>query len=310
MKVERKFRWKDIGGLLKDTYHEWNDDDAFTNAAAVSYYAVFSLPAIMIIIVTVAGYVFGEAAVAGKISDTISGAMGQDAARQIETMIASAHSGQSSGIMTVIGILTLLVGATGLFIQLQKSLNRMWDVKTNPDAGVGKMLIDRMLSLGVILSIGFLLMISLVVTAAVSALTGWLMTMIPDFLVYGFYILDFILSFATITLLFALIFKMLPDVKIEFRSVWVGAAVTAFLFMLGKFGISIYLGKSEPGSAYGAAGSLILILLWVYYSCLILFFGAEFTQIFAMRYNHRIEPAKYAVKINPCEDFSKSAQTT
>jgi membrane protein len=305
-----KFKFKDLGGILKETFKDWNDDDAFTNAAAVSYYAIFALPAILILVINIAGALFGTAAVKGNLSSTIGKVVGADAGKQIETMVASAATNDSSVIMMVIGIATLIVSATGFFVQLQKALNRMWEVKTKDDAGMLKLLLDRTQSLGIILAVGFLLLISLVLTTMLSVLSNWITSMLPDFTIYLMYALEFIISFAVITVLFALIFKFLPDVHIEFRSVWVGAIVTAFLFMIAKFGMGFYFSKANPGSAYGAAGSIILLLLWIYYSCLLLFFGAEFTQMYAKRYGHKIMPSKHAIKVDPCQPIDPKGYTT
>lgn len=291
---ERKFNWKDIFGLLKETYKEWNDDNPFVMSAAMSYYAIFSLPGLLMIVVTVAGYFFGEDAVEGEIQAQIGGMIGQDAASSVETMIANSSNNENSTWAAIIGIATLVFGATGVFYQLQQHLNRIWEVEVKKEEGIKKVLIDRVSSFGIILIIGFLLLISLVLTAALSALSSYITKHISDYLIYVFYVVEFFVSYGIISLLFAMIYKMLPDVKIAWKTVWVGALVTAALFVIGKFALGIYFGNSNPGSAYGAAGSLILILLWVSYSCLILFFGAEFTQVYARKYGHDIEPSAHA----------------
>lgn len=172
------------------------------------------------------------------------------------------------------------------------------------------MLFQRTQAFGIVLAVGFLLLVSLVITTLLGLLTNWIQSVLPDFTVYLFYALNFVLSFAVITVLFALITKFLPDVKIKDKPVWVGAIATAFLFMPGKFGLSIYFGKANPASAYGVAGSVILILLWVYYSCLLLFFGAEFTQSYAMRYGHKIEPSGHAIKVEPCKPVDEHSYQT
>ncbi len=290
----KEFQWKDLFSLLKETYTEWNDDEPFRLSAAMSYYAIFSLPGLLLIVVTTAGYFLGEEAVQGELSNQINGMIGSDAAKSVEGMLTTIHQNQSSGWATIIGVITIVFGATGVFYQLQQSLNEIWEVKTKKDEGIRKIVVDRVTSFGVILIVGFLLLISLVLTAALSLLSNILQRHLPDFLIYVFYLLEFLLSFGIITLLFAAIYKVLPDVKIGWKTVWIGAVVTAALFVLGKFALGFYFGKSDPGSAYGAAGSLILILLWVSYSCLILFFGAEFTKVYARRYGHNIEPSSHA----------------
>ena len=291
-----KFKWKDLPRLIKETYIEWNDDDPWRQSAVVAYYAIFSLPALLIIVVTIAGSIFGEAAVQGRLSSEIGTMIGPDAAEEVETMLSNAYQQQSSVLATIIGIAVLLFGATGVFYQLQQSLNNIWEVEANKDAGIKKLVKDRVSSFGVILVIGFLLLISLMLTTALTALSDFITQHLPDYLLYVFYIANFIISLGVITLLFAMIFKILPDVELEWRTVWVGAVVTTILFIIGKYGLSFYFGKANPGSAYGAAGSVILILLWVSYSCLILFFGAEFTQVYARTYGHPIQPSKHAKK--------------
>lgn len=290
----KHFQWNHLFSLLKESYTEWNDVDPFRMSAAMSYYTIFSLPGLLLIVVSVAGFIFGEEAVQGEISNQISNMIGVDAAKSVEDMIANVHQNESSVWATIIGAATLIFGATGVFYQLQQSLNIIWEVQVKKEEGIKKILIDRITSFGVILAIGFLMLISLVLTAGLSALSDFIRENLPSYLIYVFYIAEFLVSYGIITLLFATIYKVLPDVDIEWKTVWVGAAVTAALFVIGKFALGIYFGKSDPASAYGAAGSLILILLWVSYSCLILFFGAEFTQVYARRYGHSIEPTSHA----------------
>ena len=291
---ENKFQWKEIFSLLKETYKEWNEDDPFRMAAAMSYYAIFSLPGLLMIVVTMAGYFWEAKDVEGEIENQIADMLGPDAASSVETMISNASETGSSTWAAIIGIATLVFGATGVFYQLQQSLNKIWKVEVRKEEGIKKLLLDRVSSFGMILVIGFLLLIFLVLTTALSALSNYITQQLADYLIYIFYVAQFLLSYAIITLLFALIYKVLPDVHIQWRTVWIGALVTAALFVIGKFALGIYFGNSDPASAYGAAGSLILILLWVSYSCLILFFGAEFTQVFARRYGHNIVPSAYA----------------
>lgn len=291
-----KTKFRDAWILLKETFKEWNEDDPFRLSAVVAYYAIFSLPALMIIIISVAGEFLGQEAVQGEVSNQIGGMIGPDAAKSVEAMIASSYTSGNSTIATIIGIGTLLFGATGVFYQLQISLNIIWRVKVNPKEGIKKVLLDRATSLGVIIAIGFLLLISLLLTSVLSVFSNWITSVLPEYTIYLFYVLEFLLSFAIITVLFALIFKILPDVDIEWKTVWVGAAITAILFVIGKFALGIYFGKAEPGSAFGAAGSIILILLWVSYSCMILFFGAEFTKVYARKYKHNISPSSHAIR--------------
>jgi membrane protein len=265
------FRPRHIFSLLKETYKEWNEDEPFEMSSVVAYYAIFSLPALLVIIIAIAGTFFGADAVRGQVSAQIGEMLGKDAGEGIQTMIINANKSGKNVAATIIGIATLLFGATGVFIQLQKSLNKVWNVKANPKEGIKRLLVLRATSLGLILAIGFLLLISLVITTALTALSEWITQMLPDFMLYIMFVVNLVISIGTMTLLFAMIYKLLPDVDIKWKTVWIGALVTAILFENGKFALSIYFGKAEPGSAYGAAGSVILILLWVSYSCMILF---------------------------------------
>lgn len=289
-----KHSGKSLFSILKSTYQEWNDDDPFRQSAVIAYYSIFSLPALLIIIIKVTGQIFGEEAVRGEISGQISSAVGPEAADQVQTMIANASQQGDSTIAIIIGLATLLFGATGVFVQLQRSLNLAWEVEAKPESGIAKIALDRVLSLGFILGIGFLLIVSLALTAVLQALSGFIQQHLPDYLLYVFQVAEVVISLGIITALFAMIYKFLPDAKVEWRSVWVGALVTAVLFVLGKLALGFYFGKTEPGSVFGAAGSLILILLWVNYSALIFLFGAEFTQVYARRKGHRIEPSSHA----------------
>lgn len=289
-----KERAKNIFSMLKTTYFEWNEDEPFRQSAVIAYYSIFSLPALLIIIINVIGYIWGEEAVRGQISAQMGSLVGEEAATQVEDIVASMGQQGNSFFAVVIGIGTLLFGATGVFYQLQQSLNKVWEVELKPKTGYTKLAIDRATSLGVILAIGFLLLVFLVITAILSALGNWIEQQLPDFMLYLFQAVNFLVPFVVITLLFALIYKVLPDVKISWRAVWVGAVVTALLFSLGKSAIGLYFGQADPASAFGAAGSIILILLWVNYSALIVLFGAEFTQVYARRYGERIEPNSYA----------------
>ncbi|MDQ3392872.1 MAG: YihY/virulence factor BrkB family protein [Bacteroidota bacterium] len=294
--MKRKFSYKDLWPMLKQTFNEWNEDDPFRHSAIIAYYAIFSLPALMIIIITVAGMFVGEDAVQGQLSSQIEEMIGPEAASGIETMIANSSQKDNSVLATIIGIGTLLFGATAVFYQLQKSLNILWGVEVKEGQGIKKLLVDRATSLGVILVIGFLLLISLTLTTFLSALSEWITSVLPDFMIYFFFIINFIVSFGIVTVLFAMIYKILPDVEIGWKSVWIGATITALLFEIGRFALGIYFGNSDPASAFGAAGSVILILLWVSYSCLILFFGAQFTKVYAQWYGHGIRPSSHATK--------------
>lgn len=293
-----KFRFKDLGKLIKDTYNSWNAKDPFRQSAVIAYYAIFSLPALLAILVAIAGFAFGEEAVSGQISNQISSAMSAEAAEEVETMIATATEKKSSIWATILGVITIIFGATGVFVQLQKSLNDIWEVQTDPaKEGIMTTLRKRIFSFGLIVSIGFLLLVSLVVTSLLSAMGDWVKERMPDFLMIVFHGLNFLVSFGVITCLFALMYRILPDAKIQWRQVWLGAAVTALLFAIGKFALGLYFAKADPAGAYGAAGSIVLILLWVSYSSMIVFFGAEFTKAYANYYHGGAPPDDNAVKI-------------
>lgn len=284
--------------VIKETYKGWNADDPFRQSAVIAYYAIFSLPALLVLIINVVGFVFERDAINGEISRQIEGVMGAETAEQVEGIVTKAGEMDAGIISTIIAIVTIIFGATGVFVQLQKTLNLIWDVKEKEDLGFLKQLRGRLFSFGLILSIGFLLLISLVVSSGLAAASNWLEGIFPDVVAYLFYGLEFVVSLSVISVLFALMFKYLPDVKIPWKNVWIGAFLTGFLFILGKYGLSFYFGKSEPASVYGAAGSIILMLLWVSYSSMIVFFGAEFTKQYAVAHGHKIEPTKDAVKID------------
>jgi membrane protein len=251
----------------------------------------------LLVVIAVAGLVYGREAVQGQLVGQLRGLVGEQGGEAIQTMVANAGLHGSGGVIaTVIGVLTILFGATGLFVALQDSLNRIWEVEARPGLGLKGFIMNRLISFGMILGIGFLLLVSLVLSAGVEALGTWVTGLLPggEVLVK---VLTFVLAFAVEILLFAMIFKVLPDVKIAWKDVWIGAAVTALLFTLGKFLIGLYIAHSSAASAFGAAGSVVILLLWVYYSSQILFLGAEFTQVYASRYGSRIVPDEHAVPV-------------
>lgn len=299
--LHRKFQLKDLPSLLKETFKEWNDDDPWRLSAIIAYYAIISLPALLIIIINTVGAVWGEDIVQGKLTNEISSALGNDAAQSIQSIIDSTQGGNKSTISTIIGIATLIFSATGIFYHLQISLNAIWNIRVKPKSNILKLVIDRARSFGFVLVIGFLLLISFFITTVISVLTNYLSAIFSDTLIYISFLTDILLSVGIISVLFALMFKYLPDAKIQWRTVWIGAIITAVLFVLGKFLLGLYLGKANPGSTYGAAGSIILILLWVSYSSLILFFGAEFTFVYSKRYGIGIRPNANAVRIETKE---------
>ncbi len=263
--------------LLKDTFNSWLDDKAPSMAAALAFYMVFSIAPLLIIIIAIAGLVFGQDEVRTQLAGQISGLIGSRGTTAVMTVIDQISKPSSSILAASIGVLTVLFGATGVFAALQDSLNTIWKVEAKPGQPIKNIIRVRFLSFLMILGLGFLLLVTLVISTALAAIGGYLKgTLIgSQYLLQG---LDFALSFVFTTLLFAMIYKILPDAHVRWSYVWMGAAVTALLFSLGKILIGLYLGKSSVASAYGAAGSLIIILIWVYYSAQILLFGAELTQ--------------------------------
>ncbi|MBC7971056.1 MAG: YihY/virulence factor BrkB family protein [Verrucomicrobia bacterium] len=288
---------KDAFKLLKDTVTEWSEDKVSLWAAALAYYTIFSLAPLLLIAIAIAGVVFGEDAARGEIVGQIQGLVGKEGATAIQTMIQNAHRPGSGGtIATIVGIATLLFGASGVFGQLQDALNAIWGVKPKPGQGIKSFIQTRFLSFAMVLVISFLLLVSLVLSAALAAIATFFSRFMPDLVILG-QVLNFVISFGFITLLFAAIYKFLPDVNVAWKDLWIGAATTALLFNIGKFLIGLYLGSSGASSTYGAAGSLVVILLWVFYSAQILLFGAEFTQVFAKYRGSEITPSAHAVRI-------------
>ena len=283
--------------LFKQTASEWMEDDAPSLGAALAYYTVFSLAPLMTIAIAIAGFFLGAEAAQGQIFDELRGLLGEEGGKAVEEMVQSANAQPTAGVVaTIISIIMLLFGASGVFGQLQASLNAIWGVKAKPGRGVLGLIKDRLLSFGFTLVVGFLLLVSLLLSAGMALMADWIGGLMPGSEALA-YILNIVLSLSMITLLFATIFKFLPDAKIAWHDVWIGAFLTALLFTIGKFALGIYLGKSGVASSYGAAGSLIVLLLWVYYSSQILFFGAEFTQVYANRFGSRVAPADNAVPV-------------
>jgi membrane protein len=286
---EKKMRsfLSDLPGLLKKTYQEWKEDGASRLSAALAYYTIFSLAPLLVIVITVVGLIAQADVARAQILSQVRGLMGPQGADFVATLISNRGQPAQGIVALVIGIVTLVLGALGVFNELHTSLNTVWEVKVEQPQGflqsIKKLLIDRFLSFAMILVIGFLLLVSLVITAGLSAAQQTIGSAFP-FSELLWQIVNLAVSLVVITVLFALIFKFLPDAEIDWHDVWVGAFFTALLFSLGKAAIGIYLGNSSVASIFGAAGSLVLLLLWIYYSAQILFFGAEFTQVYASRY--------------------------
>jgi membrane protein len=287
--------------ILKDTFHGFIDDRALKFSASLSYYTVFSLAPLLLLMISLAGVFFGRDAIQGQIFGEINGLIGNQAAGQIQDIITNMELSGETNLALAVGGITLLIGATSVFGEIQDSINIIWKVKAKPKRGWLKLLKDRLLSSSLIVALGFLLIVSLIVNGTLLALSEWLKNYFPNVTVIIFQIVSILVSFIVITTLFGVIFKVLPDAKIAWKDVRAGAFFTACLFMLGRFLIGIYIDYSGTGSAYGAAGSLIVILVWVYYTAAILYFGAEFTRVYAEYIGARIEPADYAVYVEQHE---------
>jgi membrane protein len=288
---------RDLWGVMKAAAVAWWNDNASRLGASLSYYTLFSLAPVLVIAIAIAGFVFGAEAARGEIVGQIQGLVGTDGARAVQAMLRGA-SKRSDGILaTVIGLVTLFVGASGVFLELQAALNGIWRVKTKPSAGLFEVARQRLISFGLVVGVGFLLLVSLVVSAALSALQKFLGGYLPGYAVLG-EALNVVVSLAVITLLFAMIYKVLPDVELAWRDVWIGGLVTAGLFSIGKLVIGLYLGRSSTASTYGAAASVIVLLLWVYYSSQIVLLGAEFTRAYVDRCGRRPPPMAHATEDN------------
>lgn len=293
-----------ILALLKTTLDEWSADKAPRLAAALSYYTVFSLAPLLLVVIAIAGLVFGPDAARGRIDDQLRGLIGQEGAAFIQEMLQNANKPATGIFATIVGIVTLLLGAMGVFAQLKDALNTAWDVQPKPGGGIKHFIMNNILSFGMLLGVGFLLLVSLVLSAGLAALDQFTRGLLPgvEFIIQ---LINLVVSFGVITALFALIFKFLPDAKIAWKDVWIGAAVTSLLFTIGKFAIGLYLGNSGTATTYGAAASLVVLFLWIYYSAQILLFGAEFTQVYARTYGSQIQPNKNAISLTEAEKVAQ-----
>jgi membrane protein len=297
--------------LIKDTFARWIDDNPFQLGAALAYYTLFSMAPLLLMAIAVAGLVFSREASQNQIIGVTEDLVGVQSARAIQAIIESAGQRPDSGFFaTAVGTILLLLGAAGVVGQLHDSLNTIWRVAPKTGRGIRGFLQDRLVSYSMVLSVAFLLLVSLVISAVLTAITGIVGGFLPIDAATA-HILDLVLSFAFITLLFAVIYKFVPDVEIAWGDVWIGAAVTSLLFSVGKYLIGFYLGHSAVTSIYGAAGSLVTLLLWVYYSSLMFFFGAELTQVYATRYGSRVvrrkTPKALGPRVNRRRDSSCSA---
>ncbi|WP_442879200.1 YihY/virulence factor BrkB family protein [Chryseobacterium sp. CP-77] len=280
--------------ILKDTYKDWSARDLGTEAASLAYNAIFSIPGLLIIVIWVTGIFFGEEAVRGEITKLIGSMLGKDVGKSLEEIVVAGMVDKKNIFMKIIGIATLIFGATSLFFQFQKSLNKLWDVVAAPKKAWEKYLLDRANSLGMIIVIAFLMLITLLLSSFIGLANDWFIHRFGIETLVAVNIINIVIGFIVTLFLFAAMFKILPDVEMQWKSVWVGAAVTSVLFTLGKYILTFYFETFNPSSAFGAAGTVILLLLWINYTCQIIFFGAEFTKVYAKKMGHELKPSKHA----------------
>lgn len=292
---------RELWALLRQTWSRFIADDTFQEGAALAYYAVFALPALLVLITRIVGALFGPDVISGALFRQVSKIVGPEGAADVQQMVTKASQDEGFSVAAVVGVVTLFIAATGVFLSMQETLNAIWGVKAKPQRAWVKMLLDRLRGLGLLLAVGFLLLISLVVQTVVSGIGHWFSDLIPGTEIVWLNVVNLITSIGVSTLLFAAIFRILPDATIRWRSVWTGSLLTALLFTLGKFLIGYYLGHSNFGSIYGAAGTVIVLLAWVFYSSQILFFGAVFTRCFAERFGMGIRPSAHAVRVKVVE---------
>ncbi|AKD02862.1 YihY/virulence factor BrkB family protein [Pontibacter korlensis] len=292
----RKRLWM-VWCLLKETYLEFIDNNSFQKGAALAYYTIFALPPMLIIIISAAGYFFGEQAVSGEIYYRIKELIGTEGAYAVQKMVENVNEFGDFSLAAMVGTIALFIAATGVFISLQDSLNEIWHVKPVPKRGYLKLLLDRVLSFGMILTIAIVLLLSLLANAILVAIGDFLTARFSGWIVYVLHLANLASAFLLMSFLFACIYKFLPDAKIKWRDVTVGALVTSLLFVLFRGLIGFYLGKNDVGSVYGAAGSIVVILTWVFFTSQIIFFGAVFTFVYSRKYGYNIYPSDYAVRV-------------
>lgn len=292
--MKKKIAW---GKIFKGSINSFSEDNVFKMSASLSYYTIFSLGPLLIIVISLVGIFYGRQAAEGEVYEQLEGLVGHMPAQQVQEIIKNLNNDGQGILHTIIGVGILIIGATTVFAQMQDSINTIWRVKAKPKKGWLKFLKNRLLSFSLIISLGFLLLVSLVISAMLDVFSAYLKNFLAGYTVILFYVINFILIVSFISCLFAVIFKVLPDAYISWKDAFIGAAFTSLLFLLGKYGISIYLGQSNLGSTYGAAASVIIILTWVYYSSVILYFGAEFTRMYAITAGNGIKPNDTAVYI-------------
>ncbi|MDI9365602.1 MAG: YihY/virulence factor BrkB family protein [Flavobacterium sp.] len=293
--------------IVKEAYQLFTENKAMRMSAALAYYTIFSIAPMLIVIISLCDIFYGKAAIEGSIYGQIQGFVGKEAALQIEQVIRNATTSTDITWASAIGVASLIFAATGVFAEIQDSINQLWRLKAKPKKGWLKLIINRVLSFSMVISLGFILLVSLIVNSVLDMIGAQLLKLLPQVAIYVAYSINLFITFITISLLFAIIFKVLPDARIKWKDVVVGAVTTAVLFMLGKFAIGFYLGTSHVSNSYGAAGSMIIILLWVYYSSAILYFGAAFTRAYALHKGSNIYPNNYAVWIKEVEFENKDS---
>jgi len=291
--------WK----ILKRSFSDFNDDNVLKLSSSLAFSTIFALPGLLIIIIWISNIFYRREIVEGTLYKQIGGFIGNDAAASIQETMQNSLTHGNPGLATTIGLISLILGATAVFGEIQDSINQIWKLKAKPRKGRGwlRMILNRLLSFSLIISLGFILLVSLVINGAMDLLINHLLKNFPELTVIVVYVINLVVSFFITAFIFGLIFKVLPDAKVEWKHVRVGAFTTAALFMLGRFLISYYLGHSTMSTAYGTAGSIIIVLLWVYYSSMILYFGASFTREYAIEMGSRIYPNKYAVWVEQVE---------
>ena len=292
---------KEIWQVILKSFKGFSEDKIPKYSAALAYTTVFSFGPLLVVIIFLCSIFFGQEATQGKIYEQMNQFVGHDAAQQLQMIIKNASLSNKGSLAAIIGIITLLFGATAVFAEIQDSINSIWGFKAKPKKGIWKIIRNRFLSFSVVVSLGFLLLVSLAVSTVIEGLSDKLKSSLPNVTVVLFYILNLVISFIVITALFALIFKVLPDANTKWKDIWPGAIASGILFMIGKFAISFYIGRSNIGSTYGAAGSLVILLLWVYYSAMILYLGAEFAKAWSKHKGSSIQPNDYAVALKKVE---------
>ncbi|MEG0851611.1 MAG: YihY/virulence factor BrkB family protein [Flavobacterium sp.] len=305
--MEKKTFFKTAFGIIKETVSTFMDNKGLKLSASLAYYTLFSMAPLLLLVISLAGAFFGREAIEGSVFGELNGLVGNEAAAQIQQIIKNMELSGSTTLSLVIGAVSLIIGATTVFGDIQDSVNKIWSVKAKPEKGWLKLVKDRLLSGSIIIGLGFLLIVALVVNGAVSAFDYLLKAWLPDFSVILLTALTALVNFLVLALLFGVIYKVLPDAKIKWRDVRAGALFTAALFMLGRYIIGIYIEKADVGSPYGAAGSLIIILIWVYYSAAILYISASFTKVYAAAKGENIKPSEHAVYVEEKEVESENA---